>query len=158
MVSNAIKYHSVDFIKFSLLSFLVRERDNVPSIERSEYICINTIRDICISRLFFVIFSWYPFLVQLVRTCITSARNSSDSASFATECQRLLSLRMRRDGVSSQSKSSKRESNRKWTERKYHVQIKDDVRHFGVKMGCSSEMFPELPFADPTKNIMEQEV
>ena len=58
---------------------------------------------------------------------------------------------MRRDGVSSQSKSSKRESNRKWTERKYHVQIKDDVRHFGVKMGCSSEMFPELPFADLTK-------
>ena len=75
----------------------------------------------------------------------------SDSASFAKECQRLLSLRMRKDGVSSQSKSSKHESNRKWTERKYHVQIKDDVRHFGVKMGCSSEMFPELPFADLTK-------
>ena len=41
--------------------------------------------------------------------------------------------------------------NRKWTEQHYHVQKKEEVNYFDIKMGCSSDMFPALQFADESK-------
>ena len=38
---------------------------------------------------------------------------------------------------------------RKWTERKYHVQDNADVELKDVKMYCNTNQFPELSFSGP---------
>ena len=39
--------------------------------------------------------------------------------------------------------------NRKWTERKYHIQDNSDVELKDVKMYCNTNQFPTLPFCGP---------
>ena len=39
--------------------------------------------------------------------------------------------------------------NRKWTERKYHIQNNEDVELKDVKMYCNTNQFPTLPFCGP---------
>ena len=38
---------------------------------------------------------------------------------------------------------------RKWKERKYHVQDNADIEHKDVKMYCNTNQFPELSFCNP---------
>ena len=46
--------------------------------------------------------------------------------------------------------------NRKWTERKYHVQDNADVELKDVKMYCNTNQFPTLPFVVHIPNLMVQ--
>ena len=46
-------------------------------------------------------------------------------------------------------KPRKRFMERKWTERKYHVQDNADVELKDVKMYCNTNQFPALPFCGP---------
>ena len=45
--------------------------------------------------------------------------------------------------------NQKRFMERKWTDRKYHVQDNADVEHNDVKMYCNIDQFPELLFCGP---------
>ena len=55
----------------------------------------------------------------------------------------------RKNGVIYQGKSRKRFMNRKWIERKYHVQDNADVELKDVNMYCNTNQFPTLPFCGP---------
>ena len=55
----------------------------------------------------------------------------------------------RQNGVIDQVKSRKRFMERKWTERKYHVQYNASVELKDVKIYCKANQFPALPFCDP---------
>ena len=69
--------------------------------------------------------------------------------SLAKEFKDHLEGEHRKNGVTDQEKSRKRFMNRKWTERKYHVQDNADVELKYVKMYCNTDQFPTLPFCGP---------
>ena len=58
-----------------------------------------------------------------------------------------------KNGVIYQGKSGKRFMNRKWTERKYHIQDNADVELKDVKMYCNTNQFPKLPFCGPYSKL-----
>ena len=68
-------------------------------------------------------------------------------ASLATEFQEHPTKNHRKDGVIDQGK--KKFTERKWTDREYHVQDNADVEHKDVKMYCNTNQFPELSFSGP---------
>ena len=55
----------------------------------------------------------------------------------------------RLNGVIDQGKSRKRFMEKKWTERKYHVQENASVELKDVKIYCNTNQFPALPFCGP---------
>ena len=55
----------------------------------------------------------------------------------------------RKNCVIDQVKCRKISNKRKWTDREYHVQDNADVAHKNVKIYCSTNKFPELPFFVP---------
>ena len=66
--------------------------------------------------------------------------------SLAWEFKNHLESEHRKNGVNDQGKSRKIYMNRKWTERKYHIQDNADVELKDVKMYCNTNQFPTLPF------------
>ena len=66
--------------------------------------------------------------------------------SLAHEFKNHLEEEYRQNGAIDQGKSRKRFMERKWTERKYHVQDNAVVELKDVKMYCNTNKFPELPF------------
>ena len=58
----------------------------------------------------------------------------------------------RQNGSIDQGKSRKIFMERKWTERKYHVQDNASVELKDVKMYCNTNKFPALPFCGPHSN------
>ena len=63
--------------------------------------------------------------------------------------QEHMSKEHRKHGVIDQRKYRKTASNRKWTDRDYHVQYNADVSHKDVKMYCDTNQFPALPLCGP---------
>ena len=66
--------------------------------------------------------------------------------SLAKEFKDRLEEEHSQNGAIDQVKSRKRFTERKWTERKYHVQDNASVELKDVKMYCNTNKFPELPF------------
>ena len=58
----------------------------------------------------------------------------------------------RQNGGIDKGKTRKIFMNRKWTERKYHVQDNADVELKDVKMYCNKNQFPTLPFCGNVGN------
>ena len=69
--------------------------------------------------------------------------------SLAKEFKDNLEGEHHQNGVIDQGKPRKRFTERKWTERKYHVQDNADVELKYVKMYCNTNQFPTLPFCGP---------
>ena len=69
--------------------------------------------------------------------------------SLAKECQHFLIKKHHKDGVIDQGENNKRFMERKWTDRKYHVQDNANVEQQYVKMYCNTNQFPELSFCGP---------
>ena len=69
--------------------------------------------------------------------------------SLAREFKDHLEGEHHKNGVIDQVKSRKIFMNRKWTERKHHVQDNADVELKYVKMYCNTNQFPTLPFCGP---------
>ena len=69
--------------------------------------------------------------------------------SLAQEFKNHLEEEHRQNGVIDQGKSRKLFMERKWTERKYHVQDNTSVELKDVKMYCNKNQFPVLPFCGP---------
>ena len=69
--------------------------------------------------------------------------------SLAREFKDHLEGEHRKNGVIDQVKSGKIFMERKWTERKYHVQDNASVELKDVKMHCNTNKFPALPFCGP---------
>ena len=57
-----------------------------------------------------------------------------------------MSAEHQKNGVIDQGKYRRISSERKWTDREYHVQYNADVSHKDVKMYCDTNQFPELLF------------
>ena len=70
-------------------------------------------------------------------------------ASLANEFKDHLEGEHRQNGAIDQGKSRKIFMERKWTERKYHVQDNAAVELKDVKMYCNTNQFPALPFCGP---------
>ena len=51
-----------------------------------------------------------------------------------------------KNGFIDQGKYKEKFSERKWTDREYHVQDNDNVAQKDVKIYCNTNKFPELPF------------
>ena len=69
--------------------------------------------------------------------------------SLAREFKDHLEGEHRKNGVIDQVKTRKIFMNRKWTERKCHIQDNEDVELKDVKMYCNTNQFPKLPFCGP---------
>ena len=69
--------------------------------------------------------------------------------SLAREFKDHLEGEHRKNGVIDQVKSRKIYMNRKWTERKYHVQENASVELKYVKIYCNKNQLPALPFCGP---------
>ena len=69
--------------------------------------------------------------------------------SLAHELKNHLEEEHPQNGSIDQGKSRKRFMERKWTERKYHVQDNAAVELKDVKMYCNTNQLPELPFCGP---------
>ena len=69
--------------------------------------------------------------------------------SLAREFKDHLEGEHRKNGAIDQGKSRKIFMNRKWIERKYHVQDNADVELKDVRMYCNTNQFPTLPFCGP---------
>ena len=72
--------------------------------------------------------------------------NESKYLILAKELKDHLERDHRQNGVIDQGKPRKIFMERKWTERKYHVQDNTAVELKYVKMYCNKNKFPELPF------------
>ena len=77
----------------------------------------------------------------------TSTQNND--VSLAKEFQQHLSIENRKNCVIDKGKFIKRASERKRTDRKYHVQDNVDVAHKYVKIYFSTKKLVELPFCGP---------
>ena len=62
--------------------------------------------------------------------------------SLAKEFQEHQTKKHHKDGVIDQVKYKKQFTERKWTDRQYHVQDNADVEHQDVKMYCKTSHFP----------------
>ena len=69
--------------------------------------------------------------------------------SLAKEFKDNLEGEHRQNGSIDQRKSRKIFMERKWTERKYHVQDNASVELKDVKMYCNTNQLPALPFCVP---------
>ena len=77
----------------------------------------------------------------------TSTQNNY--VSLAKEFQQNISKQRLKNGVIDQGKYRKRFSERKWTDREYHVQYNDDFSHKDGKIYCNTKQLPALPFCGP---------
>ena len=68
---------------------------------------------------------------------------------LAQEFKNHLEEEHRQNGAIDQGKSRKRFMERKWIERKYHVQDNSAVELKDVQMYCNTNQFPALPFFIP---------
>ena len=70
--------------------------------------------------------------------------DSRGMVSFAEECRKLLQQHADHASSMISSKSSKREDNRKFQNKIYHIQKKDSVQHNQIKMTWNKKKFPKL--------------
>ena len=93
--------------------------------------------------------------VQLTRSVIFDSQNKmyngtkNEYVSLAKEFKDHLEGQHRQNGAIDQGKSRKRFMERKWTERKYHVQDNALVELKDVKMYFNTNNFPALPLCGP---------
>ena len=93
--------------------------------------------------------------VQLPRSVRFDSRikiytgTENKGVSLAKEFKDRLEGEHRQNGAIDQVKPRKRFMERKWTERKYHVQDNSSVELKDVKNYCNTNQFPALPFCGP---------
>ena len=75
--------------------------------------------------------------------------NQKDDVSLAKEFKHHLTKVYLKNGVFDWGKKNKLFMERKWTYIQYHVQDNYNVAHHDVKMYCSTNQFPALPFCGP---------
>ena len=87
------------------------------------------------------------------KTMNSHSATATGSFCFAEECKSM--LQHHADHVSNvlTSKSSKRQSERKFSKKTYHIQKKQDVPHRNIAMTWTKSKFPKLKFANNKQKI-----